>query len=156
MIGIFSRVMPHFPNFSPLAAVALFSGVYLNKKYGYLVPLAIYILSDLVIGLHNTVLFTWFSILFIYFLGTKLRAKRTVISTFSYALFSSVFFFIVTNFGVWLMGWYPRTLDGLAKCFTYAIPFFRVSLLSDLIYVIVFFGAYEYFLSRIRIVKAAA
>jgi hypothetical protein len=155
VVGIFSRVIPHMPNFSPLVAVALFSGVYWNKKHGFLLPLGIYILSDLIIGLHNTVFFTWSSIVVIYFLGTYLKNKRTVTSTIVYAFISSVIFFIITNFGVWAMGWYPHTLNGFFQCFYLAIPFFRTSLLADLMYVGVLFGVYEYFLSRKTLAQEA-
>ncbi|HIE35976.1 MAG TPA: hypothetical protein EYP89_01930, partial [Candidatus Omnitrophica bacterium] len=62
IIGVFCRLIPHFPNFSPLVAVSLFSGVYFRKKLGWLLPLSIYVLSDIIIGLHDVVLFTWSSI----------------------------------------------------------------------------------------------
>jgi len=148
ILGIFARLIPHIPNVAPLAAVALFSGVYLNRKHGYLIPLGIYIISDLIIGFHNTIFFTWFSIVLIYFLGFWLRRRKTVTNTASFTLLSSILFFIVTNFGVWLMGWYPQNLEGLKQCFIYALPFFRLSLIANFAYVAVFFGAYEYFLSK--------
>ena len=148
ILGVVFRLIPHVPNFTPLAGIALFSGVYLNKKHGYIIPLAIYIISDFIVGMHNTVFFTWVSIAMIYFLGVQLKKRKTASNTILFTLISSVAFFIVTNFGVWLMGWYPRTLEGLANCYTLAIPFFRTSLLSNLIYVGVTFGLYEYFLSR--------
>lgn len=147
-IVILSRLIPHTPNFSPLVAVALFSGVYWNKKYGFLLPLAMYIISDFIIGLHNTVLFTWSSIIIIYVLGVYLRKHKSITTTVAYTFVSAVVFFIISNFGVWLMGWYPRTLTGLAECFYLALPFFRMSLLADLVYVGAMFGAYEFFLSR--------
>ncbi|UCC94963.1 MAG: hypothetical protein JSW40_09170 [Candidatus Omnitrophota bacterium] len=148
IIGISSRLLPHIPNLSPLVAVALFSGVYWNKKYGYLLPLSIYILSDLIIGLHSTVIFTWSSILLIYLLGTYLRKRKTFANTALYTLSSSLLFFVITNFGVWLMGWYPHTPEGLLQCYMRAIPFFRTSLIGNFIYVGILFGAYEYFLAR--------
>ncbi|MCF7908043.1 MAG: hypothetical protein K9L86_04130 [Candidatus Omnitrophica bacterium] len=156
IIGIASRLIPHVPNFSPLVAVALFSGVYWKKPYGYLLPLSIYIISDLIIGTHNTMAFTWLSIIMIYGLGTFLAKKRTVVTTGFYAIISSVLFFVVTNLGVWMMGWYPPTLEGLSACFTYAIPFFRTSLAANLVYVVVLFGSYEYFSSRVKLTKATA
>ena len=128
--------------------VALFAGVYLNKRHGYLLPLGIYIISDFFIGFHNTVFFTWSSIILIYFLGVYLRRRKTISNTLLFTLSSSILFFIITNFGVWLMGWYPRTLSGLLQCYTMAVPFFRTSLLANFIYVAITFGLYEYFLSR--------
>ncbi len=150
------RLFPHIPNFAPLAAVALFSGVYLNKKHGYLIPLGIYILSDLIIGLHGTVVFTWGSILIIYFLGRELKKRKGLVSTFVYTLVCSVLFFIITNLGVWLMGWYPHTARGLVQCFIYALPFFRMSLVSNFLYVAAFFGAYEFFLAKTKTAKETA
>jgi len=146
--GVMARLIPHTPNFAPLAAVALLSGLYCNKRYGYLIPLAIYILSDLILGLHNTVLFTWGSLIIIYFLGWHLRQKKTMARAVCYTILSSLTFFVITNFGVWLMGWYPHTTSGLAQCFINALPFFRISLAADLVYGAVFFGMCEYYAAR--------
>ena len=154
--GIFSRLIPHLPNFAPLAAVALFSGVYYNKKHGYLLPLAIYIVSDLILGLHSAIFFTWSSIILIYFLGSSLKKRKTPVSTLSYTLAASFLFFFITNFGVWLVGYYPRNLEGLTTCFMRAIPFFRTSLTSNLFFVVVSFSLYEYFLSHNKVVQETA
>lgn len=150
IIGIFSRFIPHLPNFVPLAAIALFSGAYLNRKYAVIVPLVLYVVSDLILGLHNVVFFTWGSIILISFLGTALRDKKTFPNILGFTLISSVLFFIITNFGVWVMGWYPRTLSGLVQCYVMAIPFFRASLLSNLVYAGVLFGVYELLSDRLK------
>jgi len=156
IIGIFSRIIPHLPNFVPLAAIALFSGAYLNRKYAVIVPLALYIISDLIVGLHNVVFFTWGSIILISFLGTALRNKKTAPKILGFTLISSLLFFIITNFGVWAMGWYPRTLSGLVQCYVMAIPFFRTSLLSNLVYAGVLFGVYELLSDRLKDKKLKA
>ncbi len=155
-VGISTRLIPHFPNFAPIAAVALFSGTYFKKKYGWLLPLGIYIISDLIIGLHQTVLFTWGSILLIYFLGKYLRSKKTAMNMLIFTLSSSFLFFLITNFGVWLMGWYPQNFAGLLSCYINALPFFRASLVSNFAYVIIFFGAYEYFAKKIKLAHETA
>jgi hypothetical protein len=146
VISVLCRLIPHFPNFSPLVAVSLFSGVYFRKKFGWLLPLSIYVLSDIIIGLHDVVLFTWSSIVIIYFLGRLI--KRNIISTLSYTLLSSILFFLITNFGVWFVGWYPHTWKGFLNCYILALPFFRTSLFADLFFVAVLFGVYEYFLAK--------
>ncbi|RKY32680.1 MAG: hypothetical protein DRP68_03510 [Candidatus Omnitrophota bacterium] len=151
IIVVISRILPHFPNFSPLVAVALFSGVYIRKRYAFLIPLGVYIISDLIVGLHDVVIFTWSSILVIYFIGYFLK-RRTFWSVFVWTIFSSILFFIITNLGVWIMGWYPRTFSGLIQCYTFAIPFFRTSLISDLMYVGVLFGVYELILRKFKAV----
>jgi len=153
IIGVLTRLIPHSANFSPLVGIALFSGVYLNKKHAYLIPLAIYVLSDIIIGLHSTILFTWGSILLIYYLGSKLRNHKTVGNIGLYTIVSSILFFVVTNFGVWLLGWYGYSLEGFIRCFMLAIPFFRTSLLANFIYVGLLFGTYEYFLRKFKLAK---
>lgn len=155
IIGIASRLAPHFPNFAPIAAVALFSGTYFRKRYGWLLPLGIYIISDFIVGMHSVVLFTWGSIVLIYFLGKILQTRKTITNTFIFTLISSVLFFVVTNFGVWLMGWYPQNLQGLISCYLAALPFFRMSLVSNFSYVVIFFGAYEYISKRYKLAQQA-
>ncbi|MCF7887208.1 MAG: hypothetical protein K9L71_02195 [Candidatus Omnitrophica bacterium] len=155
-IGIFARFVPHFPNFTPIAAVALFSGVYFKKKYGWLLPLGIFIGSDLIVGLHQTVIFTWGTIVLIYFLGKALQNRKTITNTAIFTLASSFIFFLTTNFGVWLMGWYPPTLAGLTSCYINALPFFRMSLMANFAYGLVFFGAYEYLAKKHKLAYKAA
>ncbi|MCF7887501.1 MAG: hypothetical protein K9L71_03720 [Candidatus Omnitrophica bacterium] len=152
-IGISTRLIPHFPNFAPIAAVALFSGVYWKKKYGWLLPLGIFIASDLIVGIHQTILFTWGSIVLIYFLGKMLQTRKTVGNTLLFTLVSSVLFFLITNFGVWLMGWYPQNLAGLVSCYANALPFFRISLISNFAYVTIFFGIYEYLTRKYKLAQ---
>lgn len=142
--GILLRLIPHEPNFAPIAAIALFSSVYLPRKYALIIPLSIIIISDFFLGWHNTILFTWGSFLLIGIIGLYLKNHKNIVNTLSATLGSSLLFFIITNLGVWLMtAWYPKTLIGLVNCYTMAIPFFKNTLLSDLFYVTVFFGSYE-------------
>jgi hypothetical protein len=143
IIGILLRFAPHAPNFTPVAAIALFSGTYLNKKYSLIVPLLLMIVSDLFIGLHNVILFTWGGFALITFLGLWIKRHKSILGIASMSLISSFLFYIVSNFGVWLMGWYPHNLGGLINCYIMAIPFLRNFTLGTLFYVLVFFGAYE-------------
>ena len=143
LIGILLRLAPHAPNFTPVAAIALFSGAYLNKKYALFIPLILMVISDLIIGLHNVAIFTWGSFILITFLGPWLKKRKNALGIVSMSLFSSLLFFIVSNFGVWLMGWYPHTLAGFINCYVMAVPFLRNFTLSTLIYTTVFISAYE-------------
>ncbi len=151
ILGIAMRVIPHAPNFTPVAAIALFGGVYLNKKHSFLVPLALMVISDLLIGLHNTVAFTWAGFGLIALLGLAMNGKITATRIAGMSIVSSVVFYLVSNFGVWVMGWYPLTPAGLIDCYVKALPFLRDFTASTLVYSAVFFGAYE-LISR----KAAA
>ena len=149
VLGITARLMPHIPNFAPIVAIALFSGAFLKKKYGIWLTLALYIITDLIIGMHDVILFTWSSIILISLIGAGLKKKRLP-NMIGYTLLSSVLFFVISNFGVWLVGWYPPTLAGLTQCYVNAIPFFRSALLANLIYAVVLFKAYEFLAYRLK------
>lgn len=140
-LGVLSRLVVHAPNFTPVIALALFGGVYLNKKYALIVPLALMVITDLILGLHNIILFTWGSVLLIAALGLKVRARSNMPTLIGSSLFSAVLFFVITNFGAWLV-MYPHNWDGLVSCYIAAIPFFRNMLSSTLIFSFVFFGLY--------------
>lgn len=137
------RILPHPDNFVPVAAVALFGGAVLPRRLALFVPLSVMVLSDLVIGWHDLVAVTWGSYALIALAASfwlrKVSFGRTVVLT----LGSALFFFVATNFAVWVTsGMYPHTWAGLGQCFTMALPFFRNSLMSDLFFVAVLFGAY--------------
>ena len=156
LLGIASRCIIHIPNFTPVVALALFSGAYLPKRYAVLFPLTLMILSDLVIGLHETILFTWGSVALISILGLWTKHHRNPVTILSSSLVSAVLFFVITNFGTWLLSnLYPLTLDGLKECFILAVPFFRATLLSTIVYSFAIFGLYEFAAVRIKETKLA-
>ena len=78
-------------------------------------------------------------------IGLWLRGHRSIGAILGSSLAGSVLFFIVTNFGVWTFSavTYPHTLAGLASCYVAAIPFFRNTVIGDLVYVTSLFGAFE-------------
>ncbi|MBF0569726.1 MAG: hypothetical protein HQL18_03005, partial [Candidatus Omnitrophica bacterium] len=77
VIGVLSRFLTHVPNFTPVLAIALFGGVYLRRSQALWLPLALMILSDLVIGLHSTIAFTWGSVLLVSLIGLWIRKSVT-------------------------------------------------------------------------------
>ena len=153
-IGIAMRFLPHPVNVTPVAAIALFAGTYLNKKYALWVPLAIMIISDLFIGLHDVILYTWGSFVLVAIVGTWLRKNKNLLNIGRASVASSFLFFIITNFGVWLH-WYPRDVQGLVKCFAMALPFYRNAFVGDILFVAVFFGIYELAARSVRETKFA-
>ena len=129
LIAILFRLFPHLPNFTPVTAIALFGGLYFsNRKMAYLVPIFIMALSDVFLGFHPISLFVYTAFLLVSFIGTQ--TNKPSIYTI---LLGSLSFFIVTNFGVWLIG-YPKTWAGFIECYTLALPFFRNSILGDFFY----------------------
>ncbi|HLF18667.1 MAG TPA: DUF6580 family putative transport protein [Candidatus Omnitrophota bacterium] len=151
VLGVLSRAIVHIPNFTPVIAIALFSGVYFEKKQAIILPLVLLAISDILIGFHNTMFFTWGSILLIVGIGIWLKKRKSLSMVLASTLASSILFFIVSNLGVWLTGGlYPLTAEGLKTCFILAIPFFDATLLSTFVYMALFFGAYEWITSRMK------
>lgn len=137
-----SRLLPHPPNFTPIAAMALFAGARLDdRRLAFLVPLAALFLSDLVIGLHAGIPFVYGAFALIVVLGLRLRRRPSALPIAGAALAASLLFVAVTNLGAWAAGHqYPRTAAGLASCFQAAIPFFWPTLLGDALYSVLLFG----------------
>ena len=143
LLGIVARLVPHPPNATPVMAIALFGGAYLSKRWAILLPLAILLISDVLIGWHNTVPFTWGAFVLTGLLAWWVRARPGAGRILLAALGGSALFFLVTNFGVWWVGeLYPRTRAGLWECYVAAIPFYRNTLLGDLSYTTALFGLY--------------
>jgi predicted small integral membrane protein len=139
-----SRLIPHPPNFTPVAALALFGGAsFASKRVALLVPLAAMFLSDLVLGLSLITPVVYGSFALIVGLGLWLRRRKSFSRVAFAAIASALLFFVLTNFGVWALGsWYPKTWAGLADCYVAAIPFFRNTLASSLLYSALLFGGW--------------
>lgn len=141
----FVRLLPHPPNYAPIAAMALFGGAYFTKKsFAFLIPLAAMFLTDAIIGFYSTAWLTYISFALIVVLGIVMLKKVSVKNLIFASVTASVSFFLITNFGVWALGTlYPRTPAGVMESYVAAIPFFQNSLIGDLFFVGVMFGAYE-------------
>jgi Family of unknown function (DUF6580) len=142
----FARLIPHPPNFTPVAAIALFGGAYYSKKsIAYLIPLAAMFTTDLILGFHNTMWAVYLSFIIIVGLGMIMLRKKNIKNVVVASLISSVLFFVLTNAAFWLTGtMYPVTLAGLSACFIAAIPFFQNTLIGDLVFTGVMFAAFEF------------
>ncbi len=130
-----SRFIPHPPNFTSLIALSFYVPAILGKRY---LPalLVSFVITDLIIGFHGTVLFTWGSVLII-----GLMSKYFVKSTFKRvggSLAGACLFFIITNFGVWTLGMYGYTFNGLVSSYIMALPFFGFTLISTVVFALLF------------------
>jgi hypothetical protein len=145
-----ARLVPHPPNVTPIAAMALFGGAcFTSRKMAYLLPLAAMLLSDLVLGFtrYNMIQLlesqpvVYACILAATAIGQLINDRRSPRQVGTAALAGSILFFVVTNFAVWATGrFYPMTGSGLAACYTAAIPFFRNSLMGDMTFATILFG----------------
>ncbi len=145
VLSVFSRLIPHPPNFTSLIAVALFSGVYLdNKTLAIAIPIITMFLSDLIIGFHDLITFVYLSFAIIVVLGFAIRKKKTIINIIVANITAALLFYLLTNLGVWYLGnLYPKSLDGLYLSYLAALPFLTNSILSSLFYSMVIFGGFE-------------
>ena len=142
LILAFARLIPHPPNFTPIIAVALISGYFFkNINISLLILLVAMLLSDLFIGFYENMIFVYASLLLITFVFHKISKKINFKNLFIYCFAGSLIFFIVSNFGVWVLGSpgvldvaYERNLSGLVECYILAIPFFGNTFLSTLIF----------------------
>ena len=141
--GVLMRLAPHPANFTPLAAIALFSGVVLAPRIALFLPPIIMIASDLIIGPHALYPLTWGSFFLVSLLGLAIRDNAKVRWLFLGTLGGSLLFFVITNLGVFFFqNMYEKSWQGLAQCYLMALPFFRNSLLGDLFYSVLLFGAF--------------
>lgn len=143
--SVIGRLVPHPANFTPLGGTALFGGAKLERPWNYLAPLFILFVTDLIIGLHGTMLYVYASFMISVWLGEQfLRNRPSTLRVASVSLAGSVIFFLISNFGVWVEGiLYPKTWQGLIECYVAAVPFFRNTIAGDLIFGVGFFALYQ-------------
>jgi hypothetical protein len=143
-LDVAARLLPHMPNFAPVAASALFAGTVLHhRSLALLVPLIALPVSDAVIGFDG-----WRITLLTYLASTipavvpMLSARLRKPGMFAPVMvFCSLLFFAVTNLGVWAFsGMYPLTFDGLVACYIAALPFLQHTVIGDLLWAVALFG----------------
>jgi hypothetical protein len=147
LIGSLLRVLPHAANFAPIGAIALFGGVYLEKRLALVVPLAAMIISDFFIGFDSVSqrAIVYGSFLLIGLVGMLIRKNKNVATVIAGSLSASAIFFLITNC-VYLYspdGIYGHSWSEQVRSYTNALPFLKPTLISDLMYTTIFFGAYE-------------
>ena len=138
LVAVLARLIPHPPNFTPIIAIALFSGHILtksNKAFGFLLPLVIMFIADILIGFHSTIAYVYLSIFGITVLGKTTDLFGSTKTALYSSTIGSILFFIITNAAVWFHSdMYTKSLTGLWSCYIMAIPFFHNTLLSSLTY----------------------
>jgi hypothetical protein len=157
----FLRLLPHEPNFTPLGAIALFSGAYIANVYIALaMPILSMLLGDALLGFSGwayptQMLVVYGSFALVTLLGRGiLQNNKNFLRVGGAAIASSLVFFFITNFAVWVNGFwgvafYPTTFAGLIECYVAGIPFYKTSLYADVVYTAVFFGGF--YLARINV-----
>jgi hypothetical protein len=124
--------------------MALFGGAYFSdKRVAFLVPFLALLLSDFLIGLHDTMIYVYAGFALTVVIGFWIRQKLNVSRIAFAVIVSSLLFFVISNFGAWLSsGLYPMTTDGLMQAYIAAIPFFQNSLLGNMVFATLLFGGF--------------
>ena len=145
IITALTRILPHPPNFTPIAAIGLFGAAHFTKKYwAVIIPASALLLSDYVMG-YTPSLSVYASFAAISLLGLLALRKVNTGRVLGASLLSSILFFVITNFFVWYGGrMYPLTTSGLSACYTAAIPFFGNTIAGDLFYSFFLFVGYNF------------
>ena len=162
-IIFFGRVLPHPYNFTPLIAVTLLSSFSLSNKFlAFMIPLVGFWISDLFMNnyiyagyfadftvFNFGMIWTYGAIVLVALMGSsflnKISAGKVVLASLS----GSTIFYLISNFGVWALSpMYAKTLTGLAQCYSLALPFYGTSLMGDLVYSAILFGAYQLVFSK--------
>jgi hypothetical protein len=129
-LDVVARLLPHAPNFTPIAASALFAGMLFRDlvtgTYDWRVMAVVYAALTL-----PALLGMW---------GSRFRAPIVLAPV---VLSSSLLFFVTTNFAVWAFsGMYPADLDGLIRCYVAALPFLQNTVTGDMVWTTALFGAW--------------
>jgi hypothetical protein len=151
VLAALTRLAPHPPNVTPISAIALFGGAYFRSRVlAFLLPIAAMLLSDLVLGFAVYGVMSMKSQPVVYLcmlltvgIGRLIHPGRSATNIALATLASSLMFYLITNFAVWVFGpLYPETRSGLVACYTAAIPFFSNSLIGDVFFSMVLFGGF--------------
>jgi hypothetical protein len=156
VLAAMTRLLPHPPNFAPITAMAVFGAIRFGSRRAAIVaPLVAFLLSDLARevlyrydlaqewGLYRGMWVVYGTTALIALMSRIARGTRAPAGIAAATLAGSCLFFLVTNFAVWADGlFYPTTAEGLVECYTAAVPFFRNSLLGDVTYAVILFGAW--------------
>lgn len=176
------RLVPHWPNFTPMGAIALMGGALVaNRLAGALIPLLAMVISDyLTVVLIN---FAWTTpaeyfttpqtgfvylgilsnVVIGYLLGNvsikkdgfSLFSKQFSASLLSASLVSAILFFLISNFGTWMSGLTPGN-PSLMAVYALGIPFFGYSLLANVFYSFLFFGLFQVVCERWPALRATS
>ena len=142
---LISRLVPHPPNFTPLIAGLVFLPFILqNKKMIFTIPISVLLISDLIIGFHSHMLWTYGSFLLIG-LGVLKFFQQSLMRLSIMSVMAPTLFFIITNFGVWMnTSFYSKDLIGLTECYILAIPFYANNLIATITFALVFYAIWNF------------
>jgi len=128
-----TRIIPHPPNFTPIIASAIMAPMLIkDRMFGMVIPILAMFISDIIIGFHPYQFAVYSTLISISILSPM---HKSYLRLSVMAVLASIWFFITTNFTVWIVwDYYPKTIEGLISCYTLAIPFFKNTLISTCLF----------------------
>lgn len=138
-LSVVSRIIPHPANFTPIGAFTIFNSRKFGLVRGIMFVILAMLISDALIGFHYAQAFVYLGFISYALWGNIAKTKLGILGA---SIGGSLSFFIISNIGVWLGPWYTHDLVGLVKCFTLALPFYRNTILGDVVYTVAIFSAY--------------
>jgi hypothetical protein len=152
------RILPHPWNFTPIGAMALFSGAKLGRSWlAFLFPLSALFLGDLFVGFYSFLLIVYSSFALNVLIGTYVRNRQNILSLSAATLLGAAQFFLISNFAIWAFGFtpYPKTLPGLLACYFAGVRFWGNTLSGDAFYGLVLFGGFALAERFLRLLRAS-
>jgi hypothetical protein len=145
-LDVAARLMPHAPDFTPVAATALFAASVLRvRALAVLVPIAGMVLGDILLGSYDVriMIAVYAALALPACVGALSSTLRRPLLILPILVSSALIFFLVTNFAVWAFSpMYSANAAGLVKCYVAALPFLRNMLTGDLFWGLLLFGGY--------------
>lgn len=165
VLAAFSRLLTnyfHVWNFTPICALALFSGALIrDRRLAFLVPLFAMLVTDVFLGFYQGIAVVYVALALITLSGFLLQNRIKVFTVILASLASSVIFFLVTNFGLFYpTSLYPHTWQGIIDSYVAGLLFYRENnfsaVIGDLVYAGILFGSYELLLKNIWVTNRAS
>jgi hypothetical protein len=165
LLSALGRLIPHAPNVTPVGGSCLFAGSRISGIWAYLLPLAVMIATDPIVGHAGGASsgYSWSSpVIYACFMinvwiGRRMLRTVTPVRVGSAAFLCSLQFFLLTNLAVWAStAIYAASFSGLMLCYTEALPFWGRTLAGDLFYSAAIFGLYELLIRRTAAAKPIA
>lgn len=140
-LAVIARLVPHPFNLTPVGAVALFSGATLtSRRLAFALPMLALLIGDVFVGFHILMPPVYACFLLNVALGRRIRQRTSFSSVTGMTLLGACVFFVVTNFASWI-AFYEHSFSGLVQCYIMGLPYFRYTLIGDLVYGGLLFGA---------------
>ncbi len=154
-------------NFAPLAAIALCGAIYFPRKYKFTVPFVALLISDLALDFYYhasladpLILCRYVAFALVGLLGLAIGRRPSLKTIIPASLVGSTLFYAITNFFSWLTDpGYVKNFAGLIQSLTVGLPqygatptwmFFRNSLVSDLLFTLLFVACMSWSASAAR------